>query len=696
MLEQHRIPVDYIAGTSMGAYVAALYATGLSADEIEALLITLDFDSGFSDGIPRQELSYRNKQFVDKYPIELKMGFNDGEFTLPRGVLAGQTMSSLIRRSLGPVPSISDFDDLPIPLRTVATDLTDRSEVVFSEGDLVVAMQASMTVPGALAPIEHQGRLLVDGGLVNNLPVAQVQAMGADTVIAVDIGSPLLTQEELGSVFDVIDQLSGYLTNLSRDQQVALLSEQDQLIVPDIEGVGTSDFVQMPMMIERGEAAALRHIAYLEALSLSPQAYQAHLQHKARRRAALLPQQQRLWRVTLNNDSSLSDSVITTAMGLGAGDEIAPDEIEAAVGRIYALNEFERVETQLRQHPEGVELVVDVKHKSWGPNVFDMGIRFEENFEDDLDLGLDLAFTAKDLFSGDLEWRSELNMGSSKEFRTQLYQPMGGHRRYYWRTQYEYRDLKWVVFEQDATNQLRQRSNGILAGLGINLDPHWQIELAYAYEDGNYRSLPDRFSERIGQYQIHGPTLTLGYDSMDRALFPSQGSQWLVQVAHLDSYSQLFEGSLQPGVESTQMLSYLVQWSGATQSGPHNWIGTLEGQGISEDGVHLSRVVSLGGFLNLSGYSKDALFGSHKLLAGGIYRFDLNKVPWGISWPVSLGLSAEAGNVWLTQDEVSLSDLIYAGSLFISADTGWGPTALGYGQASSGENSVYFFFGKAF
>ena len=194
VLEQQHIPIDYIAGTSIGAYVGGLYALGYSAEDIEKIMFSTDWDKGYSDIIPRQALSYRDKQQRDKYNVPLNLGYTDGKVTSPSGLIQGQTMSRLYRNSTGLVRKFKSFDNLAIPFRAVATDLATSHPVVIDSGSLVFAMQASATVPGALNPSVWHNKLLVDGGIANNMPVDVVKAMGADIVIAVDIGSSLASK----------------------------------------------------------------------------------------------------------------------------------------------------------------------------------------------------------------------------------------------------------------------------------------------------------------------------------------------------------------------------------------------------------------------------------------------------------------------------------------------------------------------
>ena len=192
VLEELRIPVDYIAGTSMGAIVGGLYASGMGPDEIEQALKEMDWDAVLRDSQPRPERSFRRKLDDRLYLSKLKTGVKDGKIGIPTAVIQGQQFNLVLNRLTVAVAEIDDFDELPIPFRAVATEIATGEEVVLGSGNLATAIRASISVPGVFAGVLIDDRLLVDGGISNNLPVSVVREMGADIVIAVDISTPLM------------------------------------------------------------------------------------------------------------------------------------------------------------------------------------------------------------------------------------------------------------------------------------------------------------------------------------------------------------------------------------------------------------------------------------------------------------------------------------------------------------------------
>ena len=268
-LERHRVPVDAIAGTSMGAIVGGLYATGMSVDELQNVVETLDWADTMSDTPPRKDLSFRRKQDDAQFPINLELGLRGSELLLPMGVIQGQELDLLLRKLTIGVSRISDFDALPIPFRAVASDIERGEAVILEAGDLAQAIRASMAVPGALAPVRIGDRLLVDGGLVGNLPIDVARAMGVDVVIAVDVEFPLYSADDLDSALAISEQMLTILIHKETKRQIDTLGNDDVLIRPELGTFASSDFGHIADTLEPGAAAARAVSDKLQRLALT-------------------------------------------------------------------------------------------------------------------------------------------------------------------------------------------------------------------------------------------------------------------------------------------------------------------------------------------------------------------------------------------------------------------------------------------
>ncbi|MDH3279694.1 MAG: patatin-like phospholipase family protein, partial [Gammaproteobacteria bacterium] len=256
-LERLRVPIDYIAGTSMGAIVGGLYASGLSPDDLETILVEIDWDDIFRDRPDREHLSRRRKFDDTVFQVNKSVGVGLGGLKGTTGFVQGRKLELLLERVTAPVRDIEHFDDLPIPFRAVAANIVSGAEVVLEQGNLPAAIRASMSVPGLLVRVEIDGRLLVDGGMANNLPIDVVRRMGADVVIAVDISTPLQGEDELGSTFAIAAQLSGFLTRQNTEKQIATLTDKDVFMVPELGDIATASFTRAGEAVAIGQAAAV-------------------------------------------------------------------------------------------------------------------------------------------------------------------------------------------------------------------------------------------------------------------------------------------------------------------------------------------------------------------------------------------------------------------------------------------------------
>ncbi|MCL1093925.1 patatin-like phospholipase family protein [Shewanella kaireitica] len=691
VLEEKNIPIDYITGTSIGSYVGGMYALGYSAAEIKAIMMTTNWDKGYSDTIPREALSFKDKETRDKYNIPINIGYSDEEVKMPAGLLRGQSMSQLLRSSTNLIQQLGHFDELSIPFRAVATNLATGEPVVLSSGSIVAAMQASASVPGALQPAVIDGLLLVDGGIANNMPIDVVKEMGADIVIAVDIGSPLVGNDELNSTLAVLNQLSTILTNASAEKQKALLTDSDILIRPNIGELSTTDFSIMPIALPLGEIAARENSSRLDKLSIDEADFQSYLVAKKQKSEHWLNEINRpLIKVVYDNESKVSEKLLADNLDLDVGDFVTTETLEAGIARIYALDKFERVDAEFTDTEDGRVLTVTTKAKSWGPNYFDFGFSWEDDFSLDSVVSLDFAYTMTNLTENGGEWRNEISLGFDKLLGSEFYQPLSKDQDYFSRARVEYELKDWAFFEDNQRIlELRQTSYRTEVGIGINYTQNGMVELGILGEVGDLEN--DLWGLGTVDYTGYGGYLKFAYDDLNSINFPTSGNRFTFNVyMRKETYDlESFDDS------SNFSMQYEADWRGAVGVGNHAFVGIASLATVDKDGVFTVNVSELGGFLNLSGYHKNALYGSHKIFGAFVYQYDLGRDVLGMTeYPLYLGTSLEAGNVWTQKDSVALDDLIYSGSLFLGIDTGVGPAAFGFGAADDGEKTIFLFIGK--
>src|SRR5262252_9934804 len=258
-MEENHIPVDRIAGTSMGSIIGSMYATGMSPEEIQTFAKKINWDEAFLPEPGYAEISYRRKQdrrdFLVAAPLGLKNGLRG-----PNGLNSGQAAGLLLDRIAYPNSGVTDFDDLPIPFRCVATDMQSGEKVVLHDGFLADAVRASMAIPGLFTPVELKGQVLADGGMVQNIPVETAHDMGADAVIAVELHYPPEDAAQLGTLAGVLSRAIDVMINQNERRSLALAQAKVRV---EMQGFSIADYNRVRELVELGYNAAASQSADL-------------------------------------------------------------------------------------------------------------------------------------------------------------------------------------------------------------------------------------------------------------------------------------------------------------------------------------------------------------------------------------------------------------------------------------------------
>jgi NTE family protein len=680
-LEEMNIPIDYIAGTSMGAIVGGFYAAGYSADEIKALMLKLDWKAAFTDKPARRNQTMRKKELEAEFLIPYRIGFNKGSMQLPLGVIEGQHLDQIFHRILLAVQGTSDFDQLPIPFRAVATDLVTGKEVVLSAGSLPDALRASMSVPGVFAPVRLNDQLLVDGGMANNLPVSVVRTMGADIVIAVDISSPLLKEEQLKSVLSVTEQLTSFLTRSNTERQIALLCPDDVLLVPNLEGFSSADFQSAGKVAEIGYQTAMSERQSLA--SLTTPAGQAPMRPGP---AEQDPQHYVVQFVDINNHSVLDDEIIRSRLDLELNQPLDLSALEKSIDRIYSLDVFESVTYNLVQSEQGETGVqVNAMPRSWGPNYLQFGLEFSNDFSGSSDFKLGGAYTRNALNSLGGELRVVAAIGREDELTFNFYQPINKQARWFVESELFARRQRYNVWEEDVhIATLDIAGLGATVGIGRNFSTTDLVRLDYEIFRGDadvvtgVLDFPLDDKVDIGELRFE-----YRHDSLDSLWFPTSGTFHRLGFRYADE-------SLGASIDYEQAMA---SGSFAFSKGKNTVLLNYDLGYSFDDAAPVERWFELGGFGRLSGLVPDQLSGRQLGFASLAYLRRLNDVDLV---PAYAGITLEAGNVWQYSDDMSFGDLRKSGSIFIGAKTPIGPVYLAWGYSDNGESTAYFYLGNPF
>lgn len=682
-LERLRIPIDAIAGTSMGAVVGSLYASGKTPDELEELVLSIDWADAFIDATQRRDLSFRRKQDDSAFPVKFELGVKDGDVQLPKGLIQGQKLQLILREQLLHVSDVHDFDRLPTPFRAVASNIETGESFVMSSGDLALAARASMSAPGLFSPVVVDGKTLVDGGLVGNVPVSVVRDMDVDIVIAVDVEFPLYPPEQLQSALEITGQMLTILIRKETRRQLEALQEGDVLIRPDLGEYGSTNFSQISETIPLGAAAAVAKTAELRGLSLSEEQFDAYQAGKI----AQPYEPQIIDFIRFVDDGPLSDRVLEARLTTEPGDVVDVVQLADDAGRLYGLNAFENVSYQVVKEGGQTGVEFETRAKSWGPNFLKFGLSIEDDFEGSTALNLATRLTMTGINSLGAEWRNDLQIGTEPRVETEFYQPLSFDSRYFVapRLKLEQRNLK--AFSNDlSVARYRVSEAEIGFDIGRELGRWGEFRIGTFRGAGEARvKVGDQMLPTI-DFEEGGVFARFSVDTLDDAQIPTEGT--LINVESLLS---------RPGLGAESEFDTLVSsidkvWSYGRDDRNTMRLGFEYATTIESDN-RVQDFFPLGGFLRLSGLERGEISGPHAGLIRLMYYRRLGANAGFLDMPVYVGGSLEAGNVWQNRSDISVNSLIVNGSLFAGVDTYFGLLFLGAGLSEAGDSSFYLFLG---
>jgi NTE family protein len=683
VLEEQKIPVDYIAGTSMGAIVGALYASGLSADELEKVITAIDWKDVFSGDPDRRDIDYRRKREDYEHLTGLAVGIKNGKVALPKGLVKDQKVNVLFEMLMLHTSDIDDFDKLPIPYRAVAADLETGEMVVLKGGRLADAARASMSVPGAFPPIELDGRLLIDGGIVRNLPIDIVREMGADIIICIDVDKPLSNREELGGSFTILNQMIDIMMKKNVREQTKTLGPQDVYINPVLGELGSGDFDKAAEISSLGEKAAREKIDSLKRYSVSEGEYAAFTARHHRDQVKEIKIAS--VKIEVEGESKISPVVVASRLSIKPGDTVDVEKLKEQAGIVYGTGDFERVDLSVKKEQDGYGLLVKAKEKSWGPNYLRLGVALESDFEGSSTYNILVDYTRRWMNSLGAEWKTQVNLGSPSGIYSEFYQPLSVKRFFFVSPHVEWRQEVFDVFDgkKVAASYRVTRYEG---GLDVGIQP-------WMYGEARVGLLFTKFnaSQKTGKVDLPDDHITRGavviagrLDQLDNVNFPNKG--YLAQARVLSSLKALDSEDEYNKIEG--------QFVGAYTFRKQTILLALSAGSHLGNDLPFYDQVNLGGIFNLSGFRTNQLLGQSVAL-GKLITY--HKVGESFIGDIYFGGSLESGNVWKADEkQFDLGKLRVAGSVFVGYDTIFGPLYLAFGHADGGYNAGYFYLGRPF
>ncbi len=696
VLEQLRVPVDAIAGTSMGSIVGGLYACGWSPDELDELFTSLDWRVVLDDYPPRSEVSFRRKRDDAGFLIPFRFGWDFENFTLrlPSGLIEGHNVLTLLEAMTAHIHAVEDFDHLPIPFRCVAADLGDGSKRVFDSGSLATAIRASMSLPAIFDPIAIGGRRYVDGGIVDNLPIDVVRELDVDVVIAVDVGEQLADPEQVGSLFGVSNQVIGLMMKQNIAEQQATLTDTDVFIPLPLEGISSLDFPRCAEAIAEGVETAGALQDRLAALAVGEVEWREFL-----RRQRLPRRAPRIAEIRIDNESSMTDELILAVITQEDGEELDVERLRRDMMRLGGYQVLQDLTFRIEDHEmpaasteevPPADLVIHAADRELGPHYFQFGLQLANDFQGQSEFNAAMRHTWMPANSFGGEWRNEIEVGSRNRLFSEYYQPLDRYQRWFVVPQVQYltETVPLVLNGVPLASADTKTLYGTIAA-GRVIDDVAEIRFGYT----RLEAVSEVNVGLVGAGQTINQTVDDGYvfsrltlDSLDSLNFPQTGwfgeAEWRFGT---------------PGLGGDADYSALrAQLKKPLTIGDTTVLPNAEFGYSWEPTQVFSNQFRLGGFTRLSGLEPNELIGDSYALGSLIVYHQLSKPATKFSSAFYMGGSIEYGEMWARDESVQLSDMRFAGSLFGAADTLLGPAYVGIGLSEGGRRAAYLYLGQQF
>ncbi|WP_279244745.1 patatin-like phospholipase family protein [Candidatus Litorirhabdus singularis] len=680
VLEEIQVPIDCIAGTSMGALVGAGYASGIPAAELEEFVTGIDWKL-IVGGQGRRKLEpIEQKRSGVTYSNNLELGIKDGAVMFPGGFVSTSSIEDLLRSYVAQSRMQPDFDRLPIPFRAVATDMVTGDMVIIKQGDLATAMRASMAIPGAFAPVITDTQVLSDGGMVRNIPVDVARDLCADLVIVVNLVEPAVDASQLQSATQLVGRSMDVMIRANEELQLNSLGAGDIRIDVHMGDIGTADFEKIPATIPLGEAAARAVADQLSALAVPKAQYLAW-------RGTVTSGQEikaQLAGVRFDGLERVNPDFLAQRSQVRAGDTVDTQAISDEAQRMSALQEFESVEYRLEGDPENPTLVWLPKEKRVGPNYleFDLGLYASE--KGDLAFSVYAQHKRTWLNALGAQWRNELQLGYDSFISSRFYQPLEVSQTLFVEPRLALsRSTEDLFTDGDRVAVYRFGDLEGGADLGLNLGNLSQVRLGYLYakRDINVSTgnpvLPE---EKVTDA---GVQFSFTLDSRDNSFNPTSGVALALEFSQSDESMGADRDweRLEVGAATALPVRNDVIWLSAAG-------GTSLGGDLPGD-----RYFKIGGPGSFPGYQLGEVRTEEYWTVSTSYLWQVKEILSVRGQALYAGLGLQAGEFNNRLDLVD-DGVVYGGSVYFTGRTPVGPLTVGVGATTTDTYSLWLAVGR--
>ncbi|MDO8068017.1 patatin-like phospholipase family protein [Janthinobacterium sp. SUN206] len=680
VLQELHVPIDMVVGTSMGGVVGGAYAAGASVADLEKMARETNWARVVADRPPRDELAFRRREEDLLLPSRIEFGTSRNGISTPPSAASNAALEMALNRLLPAGMRDRPASQLPLPFRSVASDLVNGELVELVDTPLFLSMRASLAVPGVFAPVRVNNRLVVDGGLVRNLPVDMARAMGADIIIAVNVGTPLAPEKELGSAIGVAQQMLQILTEQNVQRSLKELQPQDILVAPDLTGVSFLDFENYARAMRAGEQAAQALAAHLAPLALPPEQYAAREQLRLAA-PALLDVALPLTRLAVESEGDINPRILQAQSGLVEGQSVSQEDVLKAAAKLYGRGDVARVETEVVDSGDQRAVTIKAVEAPWASSRLRVGLEVGSDFRDSNTFALKLLHVRSNLNSWGGELRSMAQIGTTRNFGVQYWQPLGAGNPWYIAPSIQYSSQAVDLFDKGRRSarvaysgqgaslvlgrqfgfwgdlQFGVSRSEVKAGVSIPADPAYPQERALG-------------TNQFVQFRV---------DTLDSPGFPTRGVLFDATWTRAST-----TGSGETGLGRSAI-------TGLKAFGRGNWAGHVYGEWARAQRGEAP--LSLGGFLRLSGTQFESVTGRSVALARFVMARRIGSLPSTLGGAVRAGFSLEMGGGFDQSEHWKSTKFTQASSAFISVDTRFGPVYVASGASKGGESTLYLFLG---
>ncbi len=675
-LERLRIPVDCVAGTSMGALIAGAWVAGMDPTTMRREMGKADWNDLFQDNPGYGDVNYRSKRLSQRYLPGSETGITELGAITPPGVVSGQKIKLFFNQLVHADAGERNIERLSLPLSIIATDIGNGDRIVFRDGSLTLAMRASMSVPGLMAPLEYRGLKLVDGGLVDNLPVQEVRdRCGAQVVIAVNVGSPLLKASDISGLLSISTQMVSILTEQNVTQSLAKLTPQDIYIKPDLDGLTASDFHRSGDAADRGRAAAVDQIAMLKSLSVDERTYAAW---RKRWTPASMPLQA-VDAIEIAGLHTVNAAAVSRYVEQKVGESLDVTKLNRDLLRAYGDGYYERVDyTLVREGDRNVLRIMPIE-KSWGPDYMRLGLNLNSSLSGGSSFSVRTAYQKTWLNSLGAELLLAAELGSNTGVGIDFYQPLDPAQRYFVDAAASVRRESAALFKDDLRiSEYRNNVVRVDLSAGMNIGLVGQARLGWREERQEVKietGLPLLPTDPL---RTSGLLATVELDQKNQLYISTSG--WSARGTWFESADRDYNRMTVALDGNYQIKDWVLGLRGS-------YAGSVRGSLPPQD------LAKLGGFLNLSGFANDQLSGDKVSYAHIRAERIFGRMPLGLRGDLRMGLALEAGRVGEPLSEPNRTGVLNSAVIYVRGETPFGPAYLGLGRSSSGPINAYFFIG---